>query len=442
MLDELRQVMPLEKGMDLLRRLENKRVDQALPAEMELGLLWALSKLGEMDIEPEWWGDSSRPDAVTDYLLPSRLTAIEIAAVTDNAISGEELMDRVALQITDFSNTLQKGSGQYLYFTFGGTQAFENGRSVRRRLAPEGYLLSEAAKNSIREWISSGGADSGKLTISEPGLHIVVERRGYKQVRYHNVFSSIPPEAYSIDDNPLYALLKRKLAQLKAAPSDTVRIIIVADVGSTLLRRIGTFGEKTGPGGYHFSGTDIISHFIRTNSARIDAVAVFTPHRKRINFHQDDLQWAGHCFAANRALRDELIGAVKKLAASLPKPHFEGYQARSLFQQGAFSPTARGWYLGVKMTSRPGQFQVSIPARAFLDLLAGRITPQQFSYALGDRPNEKNLFKGILDRGETLSAIEMAPRDVDADDDHIVFHFSDDPAARKLKVKAPHEADE
>ena len=334
--------MPIEKGMDLLRRLENKRVDQALPAEMELGLLWGLSKLGEMDIEPEWWGNSSRPDAVTDYLLPSRLAAIEIAAVTDNAISGEELMDRVALQITDFRIPCKKGLGSISTLRLEAPRLLKTAGLYVAGWRRKRYLLSEAAKNSIREWISSGGAGSGKLIISEPGLHVVVERRGYKQVRYHNVFSSIPPEAYSIDDNPLYALLKRKLAQLKAAPSDAVRIIFVADVGSTLLRRIGTFGEKTGLGSYHFLGTDIISHFIRTNSARIDAVAAFTPHRKRTNFHQNDLQWAGHCFAADRALRDELSGAVKKLAASLPKPHFEGYQARSLFQQGAFSQPREG----------------------------------------------------------------------------------------------------
>ena len=36
----------------------------------------------------------------------------------------------------------------------------------------------------------------------------------------------------------------------------------------------------------------------------------------------------------------------------------------------------------------------------------------------------------------------MAPRDIDVDDDHIVFQFSDDPAARKLKLNAPREADE
>ncbi|MGE4088358.1 MAG: hypothetical protein AB7F93_09760 [Immundisolibacter sp.] len=62
MLDDLSDRMDLAKLSDLRARLESKRVDQALPAEMELGVLWALSKLGEVEIEPEWFG-ARRPDA-------------------------------------------------------------------------------------------------------------------------------------------------------------------------------------------------------------------------------------------------------------------------------------------------------------------------------------------------------------------------------------------
>ncbi|HSJ78933.1 MAG TPA: hypothetical protein VK913_09405, partial [Erythrobacter sp.] len=39
------------KMRDLIGRIESKRIDQALPAEIELGILWALSQLGEVEIE-------------------------------------------------------------------------------------------------------------------------------------------------------------------------------------------------------------------------------------------------------------------------------------------------------------------------------------------------------------------------------------------------------
>lgn len=81
-----------------------KDVDQALPAEMERALLWATYSLGEMEIEPEWWGDGKRPDAVTDFLMPGRTTAIEIAATNDNSHSGEAEMDAIAQQIGEVAS--------------------------------------------------------------------------------------------------------------------------------------------------------------------------------------------------------------------------------------------------------------------------------------------------------------------------------------------------
>lgn len=44
MLNDLAPCLDEAKGKDLLRRLENKRVEQALPAEMELALLWVCFK--------------------------------------------------------------------------------------------------------------------------------------------------------------------------------------------------------------------------------------------------------------------------------------------------------------------------------------------------------------------------------------------------------------
>ena len=83
-----------------------------------------------------------------------------------------------------------------------------------------------------------------------------------------------------------------------------------------------------------------------------------------------------------------------------------------------------------------GKSEISISARLLLDLLAGRITEQQFRYFLGEKPNEPSMFKNWLDRGITISDVTMKPRSLDEDDDHIVLHFSDDAAARALRGPA------
>jgi hypothetical protein len=82
-----------------------------------------------------------------------------------------------------------------------------------------------------------------------------------------------------------------------------------------------------------------------------------------------------------------------------------------------------------------GPFQVEFSARMLLDLLAGRMTPAMFEARMTRGGRGINLFKHWLDQGRTISGAEMAPREIDEDDDHLILHFSDDPAARPLRLK-------
>ncbi|WP_230292842.1 hypothetical protein [Croceicoccus sp. Ery5] len=134
--------------------------------------------------------------------------------------------------------------------------------------------------------------------------------------------------------------------------------------------------------------------------------------------------------------RSEPPPALLTLAAMLPEPHYEGYQARSLFRQGAFSPAKTGQYLGMTIRSNhwSGRFSVEFPARMLLDLLAGRLSEERFRHQLDPRDEGKNIFKTWLDMGLTISATEMAPRSADEDDDHLILHFTDDAAARPFRL--------
>jgi hypothetical protein len=150
-----------------------------------------------------------------------RQVAVEIAAATDNSISPEEAMDRVALSIVDFCNRLSKGTGDHLYFRFGEATKRIEGRSFRQVLAPSDYRLSEDLGNSLTEWIRKDRFKSEKITLSESGLLVEVEWKKYRQIRYHNIWTSLPPQAYSLEENPLFALLRRKADQLRAAKTAT-----------------------------------------------------------------------------------------------------------------------------------------------------------------------------------------------------------------------------
>lgn len=432
MLNEISPLLDEKKARDLLARLEKNKVDQALPAEMELAIIWALSLLGDLDIEPEWWGDDKRPDTYTEHLVEGHPAIVEIAAPSDNAISGEEAMDGVAVRIGDLASSFEKGLGDYLYYRFAEESGYEKGKYFRRRLAPVGYELSENARSRIENWVKSGTTYETKLHIVEPHLNVEVERMPHRQTRWHNIWSTMPPEAHSVEDNPLYKLLTRKLSQLKAARPGTHRFIFLGDAGSTLINGIERIGEHDTTR-RRVSGKQILSHFVRSNAHMVDSVVTIAPVRKQTPMGRREIRWKLSVF--NRPGFDFDHGPLTAIVDQLPHPRFEGYQARSLFRQGAYKPTARGWSLGMSFRGgMGGPMEVRISSRALMDLLAGRITADQFRREVGERPGEINFFKHWLDSGMTIQGLSYECGGLDEDDDHLVIKLGDDPSARSLRL--------
>ena len=443
MLDELAPVLDDEKSKELLELLNHQtNVGQALSGEMELALLWTIHSLGEMEVEPKWWGDNKRPDVVTDYLVPGRTAAIEIYATNTNSLSGEVEMDAIAQQIGEVASKSRAGVDGFLSYRFGETSGYNNGKYFRRRLAPAGFLLDDNHKSAIMAWVASDQSTNTSLQLQATDFNVVIKQHGTKQTRYHNISSIMPAEAHCISDNPLFMALRRKLekGQLKAAATGTLRILFVADVGSSLLNRVRR-NSRLDRSGRTVSGEDIIQHFVQTYTREIDAVVVFSPTIERSSWPGSDptgrqpKRWSVAMFGTNAL--PQIPEALDRIAAILPAPHYEGYQARSLFRQGAFSPDKHGQYLGMTITTngKDNRHSIRFPARLLVDLLAGRITEEWFQNYHTRGGRDANFFAQWLNMGMTLSDIEMAPRSVDEDDDHIILHFSDDPAAGPFKLK-------
>ena len=107
-------------------------------------------------------------------------------------------------------------------------------------------------------------------------------------------------------------LLKRKLEQLTGGQPETFRCIFLADVGSTLLRRVGRDGEIDSTR-RRVSGREIISHFVSAYADRIDSVVVFAPYREGLFMGQTRFRYAlgdrdgekslvGHCLNSRHDL--------------------------------------------------------------------------------------------------------------------------------------------
>jgi len=76
---------------------------------------------------------------------------------------------------------------------------------------------------------------------------------------------------------------------------------------------------------------------------------------------------------------------------------------------------------------------VKISARAVQELMAGRITAEQFENWSTGHPNP---FERNLALGRTISDVSLEPKNDEADDDYLIFKFKEDPAASNLRLPA------
>ena len=96
-----------------------------------------------------------------------------------------------------------------------------------------------------------------------------------------------------------------------------------------------------------------------------------------------------------------------------------------------FDPQGKGIYLGCTMTSKSGSFSISISSRMVLELLAGRITQEQFQdFAFGKNQNQ---FDYQFKRGMTIQTARLEKGGLDEDDDYLVFEMEPDVGAQALR---------
>ena len=131
------------------------------------------------------------------------------------------------------------------------------------------------------------------------------------------------------------------------------------------------------------------------------------------------------------AQRDAEYERLNRIALGLPQPQLEGYQARSWHRQGLFDPQGKGIYLGTTFTTKGGfNMSISISSRMVLELLAGRITQEQFqNYACAC----DNFFEQQLKAGCTIQTARLEKGGLDEDDDQLVFELEPDWGARPLR---------
>jgi hypothetical protein len=90
MVDDLIADVQSAKINDLLHRLDHENTSVALATEAELSMLWAISRVAHLLVEPKLPNSTRRPDAFSKNLLRSGPAVIEVRALSDDSFSGKE----------------------------------------------------------------------------------------------------------------------------------------------------------------------------------------------------------------------------------------------------------------------------------------------------------------------------------------------------------------
>jgi len=428
MLDELGPWLDSGKAKDLLNRLENVRPNQSLPAEYELSISWAVSKIATLEIDRA--AGSRTPDIYSPDLFTGGPVVADVAAVDDFTLSGSDTMRRACNIINAEADRLLDGSSRHLHFTFRektGYERSQRGRRefFRRRLVRRDFQLDADLSRALRDWLAKG-RPSQPLSWNSPAISVLIEWREFVHP-LSNYFCTMPSLAYHVRENPLYAVLRLKSKQLRSVPDGVRRLVFLGDAGCGLLRDLRPIGLSPET----FSGGQIILRFLQ-DYPEIDFVLVVSAKRERsASASQATRTWNSHIFTQTSGIADSDVERLNLLMDKMLPPNLSGYTAYSWHEQRMSEANALGKYVPTQMVIGRERMNLRISARAVQELMAGRISPEKFrNWTFGD----DNPMRRQLDAGRTISSVRFEPQGAGEDDDYLVFEFRDDPAARGLQM--------
>jgi len=418
MFEELSSFLDDRKRNDLRRRLDHIDTKTALAAEAELSMLWAISRVADMEPEPKLEG-GRRPEAKSNELFASGPSVIEVRALSDHSFSGKEAMDRTANIVSAHVDHIckrgrNKGAGAHLFFEFEEHSYWDKSFHRERCVDPE-FKLTDETKERLRLWTRMPNWPSvDPIRIVDGKTRMVISWREVA-VEGFRTFCRMPPVAYDLEDNPIYKALKEKSGQVKNATDGTLRCVILVDAGCSLLRWLRPMSAV-----HEVSGDAIIRHAIRKRS--IDVVIVISPHRQQelVFTTQSTLHWNITCFDRRLVIPEGEYDRIRSMAEQLPRPRLEGYQARDLHRQRMFEIGHTSWNLPTKIVTRAGGIMtIKLSAGLLHQYLAGMVDAEQFSDKAFD--SRGNPFTGQLQRGHTIQNVRFESGGVDEDDDYVVF---------------------
>jgi hypothetical protein len=428
-LDALSAQLSSKAFDDLLGRL-NQPGTGRLPAMWEAVWLHALGQVGPFEQErPLATGKS--PDFSFSLPIAGGVVDVvgDITCVSDRGLHDTNPIQQFWNELVRLARVAKLNPNHFKYQVGHRTEGeFPKTRTVLK-LPSRGQLpafLKQHVVPFLRALARSGDA-TGKLKIRVDDADVTISYDMRQQFGGggHAAYTSFT----SPIRNPIYTQLSKKEKQLRGAPQNALRAVFLCDAGCQAMQRSQLSTSM--------SADEIVGQFLRKSSA-IDLVLIVSAERlnpldQHYRRHQLRARIAGapaqpgtrRTVEAGAALRQYLDRALAYLPVPVLDPHNASLRASH--------PAPGTGTLGIRMNYK----SVRLSARVVLDLLAGRISAEEFQRIYGWHPEserfEPNPFARALERGQLLTTASVSPGG-DEDDDWLEFGFGDvDPATAAFR---------
>jgi hypothetical protein len=428
MLDHLAAHLPFEARKKLAHEL-NRQSSSALGFEWETALLFSFSHIGKIEYEsPSSQG--SRPDITfaEESETPVRFTA-DIATVSDDGLEEANPARRFSIALSRLWQKYKLPGSTH--FTIKGEATGPRFRDRKMRLKlPPGPKIEQMLKKHVEPMfkrIRDERNATASVAINEPGVDIVVT---YDANKLHGG-GSYPAytAAYSLTRNPVYRSLKTKIAQLKKATPTGSLGIFLCDGGCALLKNTQNYAAAVGV-------DQVVGEFFRRNSSLSFVVILTFPPWPSVSLAGviNETRITSRVYTNPRAKSplsaELLVPLINKGFAHMPAA---GATPQEALHWIANARANEGRTIG--QISHGGTLMsehLTVSARKIQELLAGRITPEQFcsEYARQNSTFE-NPFLKALNQGFTMESVKLT-RIPTMDDDLLEFVFSPDAAIRPI----------
>lgn len=409
----------IKKHVDAL----NKADAESLGFEWEVVLLNVFNKLGTVRHEPPM-GRTPDIHFISDN-DPSQEFIADIATVSDRGVDDAVPIQALYIKFSDIVYERGLNSDRFNLLV-----GYEEDRKAWPRESPRLKIPHRSRLDTVvfnesfydfLDSISQAPQQERQHVIASttPSIDIRITYDP-EQKRSSNVWPAYK-ELKSLVRNTVYSRLEKKAGQLAEANFSGHRAIIVCDGGCSHLSMTRYFYED------HID--DVFRYFLQQHPEISFILTIVVQETLGFGAQRNGIVtlYEGKTFSS---VGPEIRAAIDKMGNLFPEAERSALNAGHLLNsqnkhQGV--SFIGGWKM-------PGGGEMKISARAVLELLAGRITPERFLTLHGWSPSA-NPFGSQLDAGRLIASIGVESGENETDDDWLTMEFGrPDPAVSPFKV--------